>query len=64
MNHEKNKPIGADLDDFLRDEGVLDEVEAEAAKEVLTMLIHGDDETPTVKQNSTGLENAKEPGGF
>lgn len=36
---KQNKHLGSDLDDFLREEGILDEVEAEAAKEVLTLLI-------------------------
>lgn len=35
----KKSPIGSSFDDFLRDEGIYDEVKAETAKRVLAMQV-------------------------
>ena len=36
---KKNKHIGSDFDDFLREEGILEEVEVAALKSVLAYLL-------------------------
>ena len=39
MKTKKNKHIGSDFDDFLRDEGIFEEVEVAALKSVLAYLL-------------------------
>lgn len=39
MNEQPNPHIGSDFDDFLREEGILEEVEAAAIKKVVVGLI-------------------------
>ncbi len=46
-----NKHIGGDFDDFLRDEGILDEAEAVAAKRVIAFQIAQEMERAHISQS-------------
>jgi antitoxin HicB len=46
-----NKHIGSDLDDFLRDEGILDDAEAVAAKRVIAFQIAQEMEVSHISQS-------------
>lgn len=51
----KNKHIGSNFDDFLKNEGIYEEVNAAAIKEILTFMI----EEEMKKKNLTKTELAK-----
>ncbi len=46
-----NKHIGSDFDDFLRDEGILDDAEAVAAKRVIAFQIAREMESAHISQS-------------
>lgn len=46
-----NKHIGSDFDDFLRDEGILDDAEAVAAKRVIAFQIVREMESAQISQS-------------
>jgi antitoxin HicB len=46
-----NKHIGSDFDDFLRDEGILDDAEAVAAKRVIAFQIVREMESAHISQS-------------
>lgn len=46
-----NKHIGSDFDDFLRDEGILDDAEAVAAKRVIAFQIAQEMEKADISQS-------------
>ena len=51
MNVVTNKHIGGDFDDFLRDEGMLDDAEAVAAKRVIAYQIAQEMESAHISQS-------------
>ena len=46
-----NKHLGSDFDDFLRDEGILDDAEAAAAKRVIAFQIAREMESSHISQS-------------
>jgi predicted XRE-type DNA-binding protein len=51
VNTVDNKHIGSDFDDFLRDEGVLDEAEAVATKRVIAYQLVQEMERANISQS-------------
>ena len=51
MREMTNKHIGSDFDDFLRDEGILDDAEAVAAKRVIAFQIAREMESAHISQS-------------